>query len=294
MKPIIYLDKIVDTPPETPTPSSPGERVVDLDPDLQDFCQRYNINPAVEDLSDEEISIQEDLPHEPESEGPEISTQTDLDRFSSALRDAQRLAIEKERGTRKRKTPKTYTGNSAKTLQRHKKKREKMKSDGYLGVFEYIELKRARSTVELGDPQDQDAASPREIADQQAGPNATADQRVNPNAIADQQADPDTADLQAIPGAPADQQANLNAIVDQQTDPEHPIVAQQADPDILDRDLSAPVPHFCDAMRQEEESDGSVESEVQIDLEDEESDNVESEDRSMHALKSKLEILKQQ
>ena len=222
MKPIIYLDKIVDTPPETPTPSSPGERVVDLDPDLQDFCQRYNINPAVEDLSDEEISIQEDLPHEPESEGPEISTQTDLDRFSSALRDAQRLAIEKERGTRKRKTPKTYTGNSAKTLQRHKKKREKMKSDGYLGVFEYIELKRARSTVELGDPQDQDAASLREIADQQAGPNATADQqagpnatadqRVNPNAIADQQADPDTADLQAIPGAPADQQANLNAI----------------------------------------------------------------------------------
>ena len=54
------------------------------------------------------------------------------------------------------------------------------------------------------------------------------------------------------------------------------------------------MPHFRDAMRQEEESDGSVESEVQIDLEDEESDNVESEDRSMHALKSKLEILKQQ
>jgi hypothetical protein len=82
---IIYPHKIVDRPPKTPTLSSPGEHIVDLDPHLQDFCNRFNINPAVEDLSNKEISFQEDLPYEPETKGLKINTQTDLDHFSSVL-----------------------------------------------------------------------------------------------------------------------------------------------------------------------------------------------------------------
>jgi hypothetical protein len=97
--------------PETPTPSSPEEHAADLDPDLDDFCNRFDLDPAVENVSEEDDKRdQEDL-----SDEPEICTQTELDLFSSALREAQQVAIEAEQCARKQKTPKTYTGGSKKT-----------------------------------------------------------------------------------------------------------------------------------------------------------------------------------
>jgi hypothetical protein len=161
---------VIDTPPETPTPSSPEERAADLDPDLEDFCNRFDLDPAVKNVSDEDDERdQEDL-----SDESEICTQTELDLFSSALREAQRAAIEAEQRTRKRKTPKTYTGGSKKTAQRRKMEKERMNAKGYFGLFEYIEMKKL-----LGGPRtqaDQTAASSSKMedSDQQAHPNASA------------------------------------------------------------------------------------------------------------------------
>lgn len=78
---IIYLQNSVDTPPETPTPSSPEEHTADLNLDSEDYCNRFDLDLAVENISEEDDKEdQEDL-----SEDPEICTQTELDLFSSAL-----------------------------------------------------------------------------------------------------------------------------------------------------------------------------------------------------------------
>jgi hypothetical protein len=44
--------------------------------------------------------------------------------------------------TRKRKTPRQYTGNSLKTKYRHKKARLQLAEKGFIGVFEYLDLQK--------------------------------------------------------------------------------------------------------------------------------------------------------
>ena len=294
-------------PPETPAPPSPDllPRAPDLDPEFEDFCNRFDLSPCVEELSEDETNpgvnqdVEDDL-----SDGPEIVTQTELDRFSAALQEAQQAAIEAERERermRKRKTPKTYTGNSKKTLYRHRMAKQKLESKGFYGIAEYLELKKTNAAVDLsGDlhaPVDQgvqtslsemaDQTDRNTTADQQAIRDARTDKQADPNMTADQQADPNmTADQQATPGATADHQADPDAIVDQQPDP--------GNPDNPDKNMHV---HTRDAMRQEEESEGSEDSRAQpdaIDLEDEDSDNSEDRLGSKPSLRSLLEDLRKQ
>lgn len=261
-------------PSETPAPPSPDllPRTPDLDPEFEDFCNRFDLSPCVEELSEDEMNpgvdqdVEDDL-----SDGPEIVTQTELDRFSAALQEAQQAAIEAERERermRKRKTPKTYTGNSKKTLYWHRMAKQKLESKGFYGIAEYLELKKTNAAVDLsGDlhaPVDQGVqTSLSEMADQ-TDRNTTADQQAIRDARTDKQADPNmTADQQATPGATADHQADPDAIVDQQPDP--------GNPDNPDKNMHV---HTRDAMRQEEESEGSEDSRAQPDAIDLEDDDV--------------------
>jgi hypothetical protein len=282
-------------PPEIPTPPSPDlpPHAPDLDPELEDFCNRFDLRPCVE-LSEDETNpgvdqdVEDDL-----SDGPEIVTQTELNHFSAALREAQQAAIEAERErerTRKQKTPKTYTGKSKKTLHRHRMAKQKLELKGFYGIAEYFELKMKAAVDLSGDlhaPVDQNVqTSLSEMADQ-TDRNTTADQQAIRDARMDKQADPNMiADQQATPGATAGHQADPNAIVDQQPDP--------GNPDDPDRDVHV---HTRDAMRQEEESEGSEDSRAQpdaIDLEDEDSDNSEDRLGSKPSLRSLLEDLRKQ
>ncbi|KAH8977613.1 hypothetical protein EDB86DRAFT_3249651 [Lactarius hatsudake] len=130
----------------------------DLDPELASFCQRFNLEPRVQDFEDEDRDDAHDglegpgnseSDHDPSNE-PEISGQSELDHFSMVLQHAQQIAIELEKEkerSRKRKTPRHYTGNSLKTSYRRKKTKVQLAEKGFLGVFEYLDLqKRTRAT----------------------------------------------------------------------------------------------------------------------------------------------------
>ncbi|KAH9017872.1 hypothetical protein EDB85DRAFT_1897458 [Lactarius pseudohatsudake] len=125
-----------------------------VDPELASFCQRFNLEPRVQDFEDED----RDDAHDPgnsesdrdPSDGPEIFGQSELDHFSAVLRHAQQIAIELEKEnerSRKRKTPRHYTGDSLKTSYRRKKAKTQLAEKGFLGVFEYLDLqKQTRAT----------------------------------------------------------------------------------------------------------------------------------------------------
>ncbi|KAH9038697.1 hypothetical protein EDB85DRAFT_1887750 [Lactarius pseudohatsudake] len=117
----------------------------DLDPELASFCQRFDLEPQVQDFEsdgDGDDAPGPDTDHDP-SDGPEISEQSELEHFSAVLQHAQQIAVqleeEKER-SRKRKTPKYYNGKSLRTSYRHKKARLQLAEKGFIGVFEYIDL----------------------------------------------------------------------------------------------------------------------------------------------------------
>ena len=93
------------------------------------------------------------------SDEVEITNDFELQRFASALQDAQQRAIqlEKEQAKQKKKTPKTYLGNSAKTLARREKARQVLASQGFHDVFSFMAMKERdkeamRGCVELDDP----------------------------------------------------------------------------------------------------------------------------------------------
>ncbi|KAH9039781.1 hypothetical protein EDB85DRAFT_1887197 [Lactarius pseudohatsudake] len=117
----------------------------DLDPELASFCQRFDLEPQVQDFEsdgDGDNAPGPDTDHDP-SDGPEISEQSELEHFSAVLQRAQQIAVqleeEKER-SRKRKTPKHYNRKSLRTSYRHKKARLQLAEKGFIGVFEYIDL----------------------------------------------------------------------------------------------------------------------------------------------------------
>ncbi|KAH9981615.1 hypothetical protein BJV77DRAFT_967236 [Russula vinacea] len=203
-------------------------RAPDLDPEFEDFCNRFDLSPCVEELSEDETNpgvdqdVEDDL-----SDGPEIVTQTELDRFSAALQEAQQAAIEaeRERERMRKQRPRRHTQE---TQRRHfiaQNGKAKAGIKGFYGIAEYLELKKTNAAVDLsGDlhaPVDQDQSNT--TADQQAIRDVRTDKQADPNMTADQQADPNmTADQQATPGATADHQADPDAIVDQQPDPGNP------------------------------------------------------------------------
>ena len=94
-----------------------------------------------------------DLPGQDESEGPGSDTdlddladapkQSDVEHFASMLREAQRIAVEIKRREveQKRKTPKTYRGNSKKTLSCRENTRKALASKGFLDIATFMALK---------------------------------------------------------------------------------------------------------------------------------------------------------
>ncbi|KAH9053760.1 hypothetical protein EDB87DRAFT_1704770 [Lactarius vividus] len=106
----------------------------DIDPELTSFCQRFNLEPQVQDFESDEDGD--------DTDGPEIAEQSELEHFSAVLRHAQQVAIQLERErevSRKRRTPRQYTGNSQKTLYRRKKTKLQLAEKGFLGIFEYLD-----------------------------------------------------------------------------------------------------------------------------------------------------------
>ena len=106
---------------------------------------------SVEDgLSDRDDSSNDD---------EEVIEISELERFASALQEAQRRAVclEIEKAKWKRKTPKTYLGNSKATIARCEKNCQALVSWGFHDVFTFLALKergrlaRGRS-LEGGEP----------------------------------------------------------------------------------------------------------------------------------------------
>ncbi|KAH9020180.1 hypothetical protein EDB85DRAFT_2153227 [Lactarius pseudohatsudake] len=76
-------------------------------------------------------------------ESDDLVEQTALQRFASALQEAQKLAVqlERDKAQQKRKTPKTYRGNSRMTLYHREKARKVLASEGFLDIRSFMELK---------------------------------------------------------------------------------------------------------------------------------------------------------
>ncbi|KAH9012941.1 hypothetical protein EDB85DRAFT_1900022 [Lactarius pseudohatsudake] len=73
----------------------------------------------------------------------DLVEQTALQRFASALQEAQKVAIQLERDQahQRRKTSKTYRGNSRTTLFRREKARKVLASEGFLDIRSFMVLK---------------------------------------------------------------------------------------------------------------------------------------------------------
>ncbi|KAF8262706.1 hypothetical protein EI94DRAFT_1704566 [Lactarius quietus] len=83
------------------------------------------------------------------SDGLDLVENTALQTFASTLQEAQRLAIrlEREKESQKRRTPKTYRGDSKRTLYRREKARKALALQGFLD----IRRKNGRAGVRRGD-----------------------------------------------------------------------------------------------------------------------------------------------
>ena len=93
------------------------------------------------------------------SDEVEITDDSKLQWFASALQDAQQWAIqlEKELAKQKKKTPKTYLRNLVKTLAHHKKACQVLASQGFHNVFSFMAMKERDNEatwgcVKLDDP----------------------------------------------------------------------------------------------------------------------------------------------
>ena len=99
------------------------------------------------------------------SDDDEVVEISELERFASALQEAQRRAVrlEIEKAKWKRKTPKTYLGNSKATIARREKNHQALVSRGFHDVFTFLALKeRGRlasgRSLEGGEPADRPLA----------------------------------------------------------------------------------------------------------------------------------------
>jgi hypothetical protein len=83
-------------------------------------------------------------PDESSDDTDHIVDVSDLQRFASALQEAQHRAVqlESEKAKQKRKTPKTYQGNSKKTLYCREKARKALAAKGFHDVFSFMALKK--------------------------------------------------------------------------------------------------------------------------------------------------------
>ena len=94
-------------------------------------------------------------------DGPDDSDveQSALQQFASALQRAQEIAvqIERDQKSQKRRTPKTYRGNSRTTLYRREKARKSLASKGYLDLGSFLALKgKERRELEANERERED------------------------------------------------------------------------------------------------------------------------------------------
>ena len=97
----------------------------------------------------------------------------DVEQFASMLREAQHLTVQikKDEQARKRKTPKTYQGNSKKTQYRRQKARKALASKGFLDIGSFMALKRREEEAEAQEAHESADSDMREI-DWRAGGSA--------------------------------------------------------------------------------------------------------------------------
>jgi len=106
----------------------------DLDPEITEFCSRLNITPAIWEFSDENESGPELCVSDQSSD---IEEESELQKFSQALRITQITALKKEMENKRTK----YSKRSKQTLQHRTQVCNKLASMGFLPVDEYIRLK---------------------------------------------------------------------------------------------------------------------------------------------------------
>ena len=94
-------------------------------------------------------------------DGPDDSDveQSVLQQFASALQRAQEIAVQIERDQKcqKRRTPKTYRGNSRTTLYRREKAHKSLASKGFLDLGSFLALKgKERRELEANEREHED------------------------------------------------------------------------------------------------------------------------------------------
>ncbi|KAH8978506.1 hypothetical protein EDB86DRAFT_2836683 [Lactarius hatsudake] len=122
--------------------------------ETESYFADSNPDPEAEEEVSASVAIEvddEDEPNQVETEDADSDTdldngpeRPDVERFSSMLQEAQRLAvqIEKDEQAQKRKTPKTYRGDSKKTQYRREKARKDLASKGFLNLVSFMALKK--------------------------------------------------------------------------------------------------------------------------------------------------------
>jgi hypothetical protein len=113
-----------------------------LDQEILDFCKCQNIVPSVDETSSDSDSSP------PEEEGPEcldtfeeIVNQSDLNKFSTVLKEAQWVALAAERA---KPSHRPYTGHLRSTKYRRKKLRIDLASKGFLPINQFMKWAEAK------------------------------------------------------------------------------------------------------------------------------------------------------
>jgi hypothetical protein len=108
--------------------------LTNLDLELTEFCSRYHITPTITEFQNDE-----DESDCVSNQSSDIEEESELRKFSRALRNAQIIALKKEK-EKKNKRGK-YSKRSKRTLECHRQACIKMVSKGYLPLDHYIGFK---------------------------------------------------------------------------------------------------------------------------------------------------------
>jgi hypothetical protein len=162
-----------------------------------DFCTRWEIPIQLDKTGDSEpsLSSEEEEGAESESDGlEEIVEESELEKFSNFLKEAQKAALELEKA--KGKCRRTYTGRSRTTRYRRKTKGANLKAQGILGVFEYMDhIKSTRRPTVVFEEEE-------ESSDNDSGPSGAS--QGTENYVQGHVSNSDTSDQEgSISGAPA-------------------------------------------------------------------------------------------
>jgi len=130
----------------------PEAGCVDTETEHEGSCPRVDLNNPVYTEVDNSPETSDPLPledsgdgadHSDQSDGPDLVEQTALQQFASTLQEAQQLAVqlERDKARQKRKTPKTYQGDSRMMLYCREKVRKALASEGFLDIGSFMALK---------------------------------------------------------------------------------------------------------------------------------------------------------